>query len=52
MSILATLIILAFLVREARFIKQAWDNGHHPIWAGIGGLQAAAFLIPLVAVWL
>jgi hypothetical protein len=52
MSLIATLVILGFLWREVGYVKAAWDKGHHPIWAVVGGLQAACYLIPLVAVWL
>jgi hypothetical protein len=52
MSLFATLILLGFFAREVRFVLAARKEGAHPLWTIVGGLQAAAFLVPLVAVWL
>ena len=52
MSLFATIVLLGFLAREVRFVLVARNEGAHPLWTIVGGLQAAAFLIPLVAVWL
>lgn len=52
LNLIVSVALVVFGLREYRFVREAAEAGHHPLWTYVGHGQVALYALALLAVWL